>query len=127
MVEFLKNAMASLTYSSLCMPEDITARGLESIPNFFYREDGLRLWDIVHRFVHNVIGHYCTCDSDVQKDTELQNWIEDIFFYGFMAETCTGYTFLIQMTQSALQMATALWSKLVHYLGKRVQFDRLHF
>jgi hypothetical protein len=50
---------------------------------------------VLYRFVHNVISHYCTCDSDVQKDTELQNWIEDIFFYGFMAETSTGYTFLI--------------------------------
>uniref|UniRef100_A0A8C7JYE0 Uncharacterized protein n=1 Tax=Oncorhynchus kisutch TaxID=8019 RepID=A0A8C7JYE0_ONCKI len=90
MVEFLKKAVASLTYSSLCMPEDITARGLESIPNFLYRDDGLRLWDIVHRFVHNVIGHYYTCDSDVQKDSELQNWIKEIFFHGFLAETSTG-------------------------------------
>ncbi|XP_071025148.1 hydroperoxide isomerase ALOXE3-like [Oncorhynchus clarkii lewisi] len=90
MMEFLKNAMASLTYSSLCMPEDITARGLESIPNFFYREDGLRLWDIVYRFVQKMIGHYYTCDSDVQKDSELQNWIKDIFFHGFLAETSTG-------------------------------------
>ncbi|XP_042168777.1 hydroperoxide isomerase ALOXE3-like isoform X2 [Oncorhynchus tshawytscha] len=95
MMEFLKNAMASLTYSSLCMPEDITARGLESIPNFFYRDDGLRLWDIVHRFVQKMIGHYYTCDSDVQKDSELQNWIKEIFFHGFLAETSTGYTFLI--------------------------------
>ncbi|XP_045578831.1 hydroperoxide isomerase ALOXE3 isoform X1 [Salmo salar] len=90
MMEFLKKAVASLTYSSLCMPEDIIARGLESIPNFFYREDGLKLWDIVHRFVQKMIGHYYTCDSDVQKDCELQNWIKDIFFHGFLAETSTG-------------------------------------
>jgi hypothetical protein len=45
MMEFLKKAVASLTYSS----QDITARGLESVPNNYYREDGLRLWDIVHR------------------------------------------------------------------------------
>uniref|UniRef100_A0A4W5QTH0 Lipoxygenase domain-containing protein n=1 Tax=Hucho hucho TaxID=62062 RepID=A0A4W5QTH0_9TELE len=90
MMEFLKKAVASLTYSSLCIPEDIIARGLESIPNFFYKEDGLKLWDIVHRFVQKVIGHYYTCDSDVQKDSELQNWIKDIFFNGFLAETSTG-------------------------------------
>uniref|UniRef100_A0A674A437 Hydroperoxide isomerase ALOXE3-like n=1 Tax=Salmo trutta TaxID=8032 RepID=A0A674A437_SALTR len=83
-------SVASLTYSSLCMPEDIIARGLESIPNFFYREDGLKLWAIVHRFVQKMIGHYYTCDSDVQKDCELQNWIKDIFFHGFLAETSTG-------------------------------------
>uniref|UniRef100_A0A673VZ35 Hydroperoxide isomerase ALOXE3-like n=1 Tax=Salmo trutta TaxID=8032 RepID=A0A673VZ35_SALTR len=90
MVEFLQKAMASLTYSSLCLPEDITGRGLESIPNFFYRDDGLRLWDIVHRFVKKMIAHYYTCDSDVQKDSELQNWIKEIFFHGFLAKTSTG-------------------------------------
>uniref|UniRef100_A0A4W5QXK5 Lipoxygenase domain-containing protein n=1 Tax=Hucho hucho TaxID=62062 RepID=A0A4W5QXK5_9TELE len=90
MIEFLKKAVASLTYSSLCLPEDIAERGLESIPNFFYKEDGLKLWDIIHRFVQKVIGHYYTCDSDVQKDSELQNWIKDIFFNGFLKKDSTG-------------------------------------
>nr|XP_024000876.1 arachidonate 15-lipoxygenase B-like [Salvelinus alpinus] len=91
MMEFLKKAVASLTYSSLCMPEDITTRGLESIPNFLYRDDGLRLWT---SSPGNVLSQndllLLTCDSDVQKDSELQNWIKDIFFYGFLAETSTG-------------------------------------
>uniref|UniRef100_A0A4W5LAY0 Uncharacterized protein n=1 Tax=Hucho hucho TaxID=62062 RepID=A0A4W5LAY0_9TELE len=82
MMEFLKKAMASLTYSSLCMPEEITARGLE--------DDVLRLWDIIYRLVQRMIGHYYTCDSDVQKDYELQNWIKEIFFHGFLSKTSTG-------------------------------------
>uniref|UniRef100_A0AAY5KYG7 Uncharacterized protein n=1 Tax=Esox lucius TaxID=8010 RepID=A0AAY5KYG7_ESOLU len=90
MLEYLKKAVAELTYSSLCIPEDITARGMDDIPNFYYRDDGLKLWDIIHRFVQSVIGRYYTSDSDVQKDSELQNWIKDIFFNGFLSNASTG-------------------------------------
>uniref|UniRef100_A0A674A1R8 Arachidonate 15-lipoxygenase B-like n=1 Tax=Salmo trutta TaxID=8032 RepID=A0A674A1R8_SALTR len=83
-------SVASLTYSSLCMPEDITARGLESVPNNYYRDDGLKLWHIIYRFVEEVISFYYKRDSEVQEDQELQNWIKDIFDHGFLAQECTG-------------------------------------
>ncbi|KAJ8000764.1 hypothetical protein DPEC_G00183720 [Dallia pectoralis] len=90
LMQLLKKAMAELTYSSLCMPEDITARGLDTVPNFYYRDDGLKLWDIINRFVESVIGRYYTSDSHVQKDSELQNWISDIFVKGFLSNFSTG-------------------------------------
>ncbi|KAJ8000756.1 hypothetical protein DPEC_G00183640 [Dallia pectoralis] len=90
MMEFLKKAMSELTYSSLCIPEDITARGLEDVPNFYYRDDGLKLWHIIHKFVESVIDHYYTSDSHVQEDSELQNWISEIFVKGFLSNVNTG-------------------------------------
>uniref|UniRef100_A0A8C7JY95 Uncharacterized protein n=1 Tax=Oncorhynchus kisutch TaxID=8019 RepID=A0A8C7JY95_ONCKI len=90
MNEILRRSVASLTYSSLCMPEDITARGLESVPNNYYRDDGLKLWDIIHRFVEEVISFYYKSDSEVREDQEVQNWIKDIFDHGFLAQECTG-------------------------------------
>uniref|UniRef100_A0A4W5LEG2 Uncharacterized protein n=1 Tax=Hucho hucho TaxID=62062 RepID=A0A4W5LEG2_9TELE len=123
MMEFLKKAVASLTYSSLCMPEDIIARGLESIPNFFYREDGLKLWDIVHRFVQKVIGHYYTCDSDVQEDYELQNWIKEIFFHGFLAETGIPQSFSL-MTELVKFLTMVIFTVSVqHAAVNNGQFD----
>ncbi|KAJ8000754.1 hypothetical protein DPEC_G00183620 [Dallia pectoralis] len=67
------------------MPEDITARGLDTVPNFYYRDDGLKLWDIIHRFVDGILRFFYKKDSEVQNDQELQKWIKDIFDYGFMA------------------------------------------
>ncbi|KAL1023803.1 hypothetical protein UPYG_G00046420 [Umbra pygmaea] len=90
MVEMLRRSMASLTYSSLCVPEDIIARGLESVPNFYYRDDGLKLWSIIHKFVEGVLGFYYKSDSEVQQDQEVQNWIKDIFDQGFLAQDSTG-------------------------------------
>ncbi|XP_029020092.1 hydroperoxide isomerase ALOXE3-like [Betta splendens] len=90
MTTILKRSLSSMTYSSLCLPEDIAERGLEAVPNFYYKDDGLRLWKIIHRFVEAVIGNYYKDDTDVQNDSELQKWIGDIFEHGFLSQTKTG-------------------------------------
>ncbi|XP_035516964.1 arachidonate 12-lipoxygenase, 12R-type-like [Morone saxatilis] len=90
MITILKRSLSSLTYSSLCMPDDIAERGLEGVPNFYYRDDGVKLWDITHRFVKGVLGHYYKTDAEVCQDSELQKWIQDIFEHGFLSQACTG-------------------------------------
>ncbi|KAL2089480.1 hypothetical protein ACEWY4_014170 [Coilia grayii] len=88
--DLMKRWYAELTYSHLFMPEDIKARGLESIPNFYYRDDGLKLWDILNRYVSKMVKHYYPSDQDVQRDVELQTWIGDIFKHGFFEDQSRG-------------------------------------
>ncbi|XP_030274659.1 arachidonate 15-lipoxygenase B-like [Sparus aurata] len=90
MFTILKRSMSSMTYSSLCLPDDIAERGLQDVPNFYYRDDGLQLWDMIHKFVQGVLGYYYKNDSDVQQDSELQKWISDIFEHGFLSKASTG-------------------------------------
>uniref|UniRef100_A0A7N8WM88 Hydroperoxide isomerase ALOXE3-like n=1 Tax=Mastacembelus armatus TaxID=205130 RepID=A0A7N8WM88_9TELE len=90
MTTILKRSMSSLTYRSLCIPEDIADRGLEDVPNFYYRDDGLKLWDIIHRLVQGVLSYYYKKDTEVQDDPELQKWISDIFEHGFLSQAATG-------------------------------------
>uniref|UniRef100_A0A3B4FR53 Lipoxygenase domain-containing protein n=1 Tax=Pundamilia nyererei TaxID=303518 RepID=A0A3B4FR53_9CICH len=90
MFTILQRSVCSLTYSSLCMPDDIAERGLEDVPNFFYRDDGLKVWDIIHRFVQGMLGYYYKSDHEVQEDSELQKWILDIFEHGFLSQAETG-------------------------------------
>ncbi|KAM8725490.1 hydroperoxide isomerase ALOXE3-like isoform 1-T1 [Acanthopagrus schlegelii] len=91
MMELMRRSLSELTYSSLCLPENIAARGLESIPNFYYRDDGLKLWNIISSFVKAIVKHYYSSDSDVQKDTELQAWISEIFTHGFLENKASGF------------------------------------
>ncbi|XP_036437024.1 hydroperoxide isomerase ALOXE3-like isoform X2 [Colossoma macropomum] len=77
MTILLKRAASSLTYSSLCLPDDIKERGLETIPNYYYRDDGLDLWNIIYKFVFGFVSHYYS-DQDVQEDKELQAWLTEI-------------------------------------------------
>lgn len=90
MITILQRSLSSITYSSLCIPDDIKERGVESVPNYFYRDDGLKLWDIIHKFVNGLLCHYYKSNNDVQKDTELQKWIQDIFERGFLSHASTG-------------------------------------
>uniref|UniRef100_A0A3B3HTD5 Uncharacterized protein n=1 Tax=Oryzias latipes TaxID=8090 RepID=A0A3B3HTD5_ORYLA len=83
--------LKSLTfYRSLCIPDDIIDRGLEDVPNFYYRDDGLKLWNIMQRFVHGILSFYYKTDCMVQNDAELQNWIQEIFENGFLRRSETG-------------------------------------
>ncbi|XP_041641560.1 polyunsaturated fatty acid lipoxygenase ALOX15B-like [Cheilinus undulatus] len=86
----LNRSMASMTYSSLCIPDDIAERGVGSVPNYYYRDDGLRLWDIIHSFVQGILSYYYKNDAEVEKDSELQKWISDIFVEGFLSNAATG-------------------------------------
>ncbi|XP_074472225.1 hydroperoxide isomerase ALOXE3-like isoform X1 [Sebastes fasciatus] len=90
MTELMRRAHIETTYSSLCLPENITARGLESIPNFYYRDDGLKLWNITNSFVKAVVEYYYPSDSEVRKDTELQEWISEIFTHAFLGNKASG-------------------------------------
>ncbi|KAI1898739.1 hypothetical protein AGOR_G00075470 [Albula goreensis] len=104
--EILKRAFASLTYSSLCLPEDIAARGLESVPRFYYRDDGLKLWDIINRYVQGMVQHYYPSDSDVQQDTELQSWIKEIFTHGFLEQSSTGIPQCFSSVEQVIKFIT---------------------
>uniref|UniRef100_A0A8C9ZZQ7 Lipoxygenase domain-containing protein n=1 Tax=Sander lucioperca TaxID=283035 RepID=A0A8C9ZZQ7_SANLU len=86
MMTILKRSLSSMRYSSLCLPDDIAERGVEAVPNFYYRDDGLKLWDIIQRFVQGVLSFYYKNDAEVQKDSELQKWISDIFEHGFLSQ-----------------------------------------
>ncbi|XP_077460567.1 hydroperoxide isomerase ALOXE3-like [Stigmatopora argus] len=83
--KILERVLSETTYRSLCLPDSIADRDMEDVPNFYYREDGKKLWDYINEFVEGIIQHYYKSDSDVQRDTELQMWIADIFEFGFLS------------------------------------------
>ncbi|XP_015718532.1 hydroperoxide isomerase ALOXE3-like [Coturnix japonica] len=86
----LRRGMEKVTYTSLCLPEDIKARGVSFIPNYHYRDDGMRLWEAINRFVSGIVAFYYTDNAAVQSDMELQAWVMDIFTNGFLGRTSSG-------------------------------------
>ncbi|XP_031695588.1 arachidonate 12-lipoxygenase, 12S-type-like [Anarrhichthys ocellatus] len=72
-----------LTYRSLQPPNDFPDRGVSQLPNYFYRDHSLMLWEAILSFVSGMVGLYYQSDHDVQEDLELQAWIRDISLEGF--------------------------------------------
>ncbi|XP_047222326.1 arachidonate 12-lipoxygenase, 12R-type-like [Girardinichthys multiradiatus] len=106
MIQILRRSLSSITYSSLCIPDDIAERGMKDIPNFFYRDDGLRLWDILHSFVEGILMNYYKSDYDVERDPELQKWIGDIFEHGFLCRAKSGIPQRFTTVKELVKFAT---------------------
>ncbi|NWX16987.1 LOXE3 isomerase, partial [Aegotheles bennettii] len=86
----VQRGLEKVTYRSLCLPEDISHRGVTDVPNYHYRDDGLRLWEAIERFVAGVVAVYYKEDAMVSGDVELQAWVMDIFTNGFLGRTSSG-------------------------------------
>ncbi|KAG8435189.1 hypothetical protein GDO86_013216 [Hymenochirus boettgeri] len=93
-VELLLRAMNYFTYDSLCLPEAMKMRGMENteeIPYYFYRDDGMKVWEAIKNFVSDVVDIYYTNDNTVCEDDELQAFVKDIVVYGFRDNKKSGF------------------------------------
>ncbi|XP_060947563.1 hydroperoxide isomerase ALOXE3-like [Limanda limanda] len=106
MIEIMRRSLREMTYSSVCLPENIAARGLESIPNYFYRDDGLKLWSIIDSFVRAAVEYYYPSDADICKDTELQDWICEIFTYGLLGNKASGFPHCFHCIEELIRFIT---------------------
>ncbi|XP_047687877.1 polyunsaturated fatty acid lipoxygenase ALOX12 isoform X7 [Prionailurus viverrinus] len=111
-VHLLRRAMAQLTYSSLCPPDDLAARGLLGIPSALYAHDALRLWEIIARvwkelgnvpqdnagetcphkqYVQGIVRLFYHRDDVVRGDPELQAWCREITEVGLCQAQDRGF------------------------------------
>ncbi|XP_029984479.1 hydroperoxide isomerase ALOXE3-like [Sphaeramia orbicularis] len=125
LLEIMRRGLKEVTYTSLCLPDNMAARGLESVPNFYYRDDGLKLWDIVNRFVKAVIEYYYPSDDDVQNDSELQTWIGEIFTHGFLGNKASGIPESFNTAEEVIKFITMIIfnSSGQHATANHSQFD----
>ncbi|XP_070700224.1 polyunsaturated fatty acid lipoxygenase ALOX15B [Pempheris klunzingeri] len=120
----LSRAAGRISYRSLCVPEDLTDRGVDRLPHSYYAQDALRVWDALHRFV---VGWLDVCyhgDEEVQQDSELRLWISDINAHGFTH--ASGFPQSFQTKAEVAKFVTAIIFS-CSALHAAVNFSQLDF
>ncbi len=54
-------------------------RDVADIPNYHFRDDGLKLWNAIRSYVESVVDIFYETDDDIQGDFELQEWVSELF------------------------------------------------
>ncbi|XP_064418650.1 polyunsaturated fatty acid 5-lipoxygenase [Latimeria chalumnae] len=93
-VQLVLRSMEELTYTSLCFPEAVKMKGLDSkeeLPYYHYRDDGLAVWDAIKSFAADVVDIYYKDDETVESDIELQAFLKDVYVYGLRSNKSLGF------------------------------------
>ncbi|XP_055450255.1 hydroperoxide isomerase ALOXE3 isoform X2 [Psammomys obesus] len=91
LIYLMSTGLAHFTYTDFCLPDSLRARGVLTIPNYHYRDDGLKIWAAIERFVSEIVSYYYPSDASVQQDSELQAWVGEIFAQAFLSRESSGF------------------------------------
>ena len=86
--ELMRRGGASFNVHWTNIEHSVKVRGVDDpnlLPGYFYRDDGLKIWQAIKNFVTDIIKEFYTRDADVKGDSELQSWANDVHTNGFPA------------------------------------------
>ena len=66
----MKKHYKSLTWASYDLPRVLEERGVldkDKLPGFHYRDDALKLWQIIKEYITDILNIYYHSDKDVEK------------------------------------------------------------
>ncbi|XP_058481537.1 arachidonate 12-lipoxygenase, 12S-type [Solea solea] len=114
-----------LTYRSLQPGHDFSDRGVSQLPNYFYRDYSLMLWDAIHGFVSGMVNLYYQSDKEVEQDLELQAWFRELSQEGFTELPSFGLpSHLSSREVLSTMLAVAIFTSSVqHAATNNGQFD----
>ncbi len=84
--ELLRRASAEYSVDWTNIKKSVKVRGVDNpdqLPGYYYRDDGLKLFNAIEDFVRDVVNAFYKSDSLVRSDSELQNWAKDVYSNGF--------------------------------------------
>jgi len=85
-VELMRRATKGYTVHRTNIKRSIEERHVGScseLPGYYYRDDGLKIWEAIEKYVSSIVDEFYSSDADINDDTELQDWAADIHTNGF--------------------------------------------
>ena len=77
-MHLLKDAYESWNIKDFSFPQEIQNRGMDKIPHYPYRDDGMLLWNAINTFVSGYLHHFYPDPQAIANDAELQAWAAEL-------------------------------------------------
>jgi len=127
-VELGARAWANVDFQDLNLKNNLKSRKVDDariLPNYDYRDFAVPIWDAIHRYVLGLMNAFYSCNDEVVKDHELQNWANEILnnggFKGFPSKITT-------REQLADVLTTIIWTASAQHAAVNfIQYDMLSF
>eukprot|EP00116_Pleurobrachia_bachei_P005274 sb/3465536/ len=122
--------MKQFRIDQLIFPEDIKKRGVEDIPGYHFRDDGMAWWKNLRQYCQEFLELHYTSDKLVQDDTELLAFLEELRNIGFakVPEKANFPEKLTTVTELVDYITMIMWnSSIWHTAVNFGQFNYLAF
>ena len=112
--EFMRRAGRDYSIHWANVPRSANERKVDDaklLPGYYYRDDGLKIWNALEHFVNQIIAEFYSSDADVSGDIELQNFAEDVHTNGFPAnkgEKGHGFPMKIKRRAELVELCTLI-------------------
>lgn len=86
MMELFKRAGTAHSVHWTNIKRNLKERGVDNpneLPHYYFRDDGIKIWDAIEAYVQEIIELYYVNDDDVKNDTEVQQWAEEMHTKAF--------------------------------------------
>ncbi|XP_007950432.1 arachidonate 12-lipoxygenase, 12R-type [Orycteropus afer afer] len=104
--EVMVRALSEITYDGLYLPNDFVERGVQDLPQYYYRDDSLAVWDALERYVTEIITYYYPNDAAVEGDPELQCWVQEIFKECLLGRESSGFPTCLRTVPELIRYVT---------------------
>ncbi|CDW79272.1 arachidonate 12-12s-type [Stylonychia lemnae] len=74
----LEACLERWSFKNLDFPSVLADRGISNIPDYYWCDDSMELWNIIGRFINSIISLIYQSDSEVAMDIELAAWMNEI-------------------------------------------------
>ena len=60
------------------LPYSLESRGVQDLPNYYYKDDALLMWDATKKYVSDVLKNHYKDKQAVENDEQLQAWKNEL-------------------------------------------------